>query len=126
MSRELELWIDDLGKAGDELHQEAKHVVEKGALNVKKDWRERWLGHSHIPELPWAVTYDIVADEETVISYEIGPDKAKPQGPLGNIIEFGTLNNAPIPGGMPALEAEEPRFTRAVADLGVQLLTGTS
>lgn len=124
MSRDLELWIEDLGKAGDELHQEARHVVEKGALNVKQDWRDRWMGHPHIPHLPWAVTYDITADDDTIISYEIGPDKDLLQGPLGNIIEFGTGNNAPIEGGMPALDAEEPRYTRAVEDLGVQLLTG--
>lgn len=124
MSRDLELWIEDLGKAGEELHQEARHVVEKGALNVKQDWRDRWMGHPKIRHLPWAITYDITADDDTIISYEIGPDKDLLQGPLGNIIEFGTVNNAPIEGGMPALDAEEPRYTRAVGDLGVQLLTG--
>lgn len=124
MSRDLEAWIADLGHAGDELHQEARHVVEKGALNVKKDWRDRWLGHPHFLSLPWAIGYDITRDDDTMISYEIGPDKDKRQGPLGNIIEFGTVNNGPIPGGMPALDAEEPRFMRAVEDLGEQLLAG--
>lgn len=126
MSRDLEAWIADLGKAGDELHDEARQVVSKGALNVKQDWRDRWLGHPHIPELPWAISYDLTHDDDTMITAQIGPDKDKTQGPLGSVIEFGTVNNAPIPGGMPALDAEEPGYVRAVEDLGEQLLAGTT
>lgn len=123
MSRELEAWIADLGKAGDGLHDEARHVVEKGALNVKKDARERWQGMPHAPSLPWAVGYDIT-DDETTISAEIGPDKDMRQGALGNLLEYGSINNAPRPALNPALDVEEPRFVQAVEDLGEQLLAG--
>lgn len=89
---------------------EAKKVVSKGALNVKSEWRRRWRGIAHAPRLPLSISYDITeaADE---IRAEIGPvDGPALQGFLGAIIEFGGIHNAPIPGGLPALQAEEPRF----------------
>lgn len=98
-------------------------VVNKGAVNVKKDWRQRWSGIAHAPALPAAVTYDITYGLGR-IEAEIGPDKDLRQGPLGNIIEFGTVNNAPIPGGLPALAAEAPRFERALGDIGGRMLEG--
>lgn len=95
---------------------EARKVVQKGALNIKKDWRRRWSGMAHLPRLPYAVTYDTTFSGQQA-GAEIGPDKDRPQGALGNIPEFGTVNNAPIPGGAPALESERPRFERAMNDL---------
>jgi hypothetical protein len=94
-------------------------VVAKGALNIKNDWRQRWSGIGHAPALPAAVTYDMTYWFGSV-GAEIGPDKGKPQGPLGNLIEFGSVNNAPIPGGLPALQAEEPKYVRSLEDLAVK------
>lgn len=100
---------------------EARKVVAKGALNIKKDWQKRWSGHPHFPALPAAISYDLDEGRDWV-GAEVGPDKGKPQGALGNLIEFGSVNNAPIPGGLPAGQAEAPRFEQALADLGVGLL----
>ena len=93
--------------------------VNRGAFNIKRDWKQRWEGHDHIPHLPNAISYDVYRRGDFVGS-EIGPDKDKRQGPLGSLVEFGSINNAPIPGGVPALELEEPRFVDAMADLGEQ------
>jgi hypothetical protein len=115
--------IQDLGQASKDVIDQGAKVVSKGALNIRRDWRGRWTGYPHIKMLPYAISYDTrrhVAD----ITAEIGPDKDKPQGPLGNLIEFGSVNNAPIPGGIPALDAEDPRFAQAVANLGQSLLQG--
>lgn len=98
-------------------------VVTKGNINIKKDWRQRWSGIGHAPALPAAITDDVSYGLLTVRG-EVGPDKDRRQGPLGNIIEFGTENNAPIPGGLPALEAEAPRFERALGELGGRMLEG--
>lgn len=111
----------DLRRIPADFPKRVGQVVSKGAYNIKKDWKDRWSGHAHIPALPRAITYDLTVrarDSEA----EIGPDKAKRQGPLGNIIEFGTENNAPIPGGLPALAAEEPKFVNAIADLAEGVL----
>lgn len=98
-------------------------VVTKGAVNVKTDWRQRWSGIGHAPALPAAVTFDVTYGFGR-IEAEIGPDKDMRQGPLGNIIEFGTENNAPIPGGLPAAAAEAPRFEKALGDIGGRMLEG--
>jgi hypothetical protein len=91
-------------------------VVSKGALNVKNDWRKAWSGIGHAPALPAAVTYETKVNLRSVEA-EIGPDKDRRQGALGNIIEFGTSKNGPRPGGAPALEREASRFEAAAAAL---------
>lgn len=111
-----------LRAAAEQAPEETRKVVEKGAVEIKKEWRRRWTGLAHAPAVGRAVTYDVTASGSTV-SAEIGPDKAKRQGALGNLIEFGSINNAPRPGGLPALEAERPRFEDAMGVLAVTLIT---
>lgn len=96
---------------------EARKVVAKGLLNIKADWRRRWTGYPHVRALPFAITYETAAIGPRV-SGEVGPDKNRPQGPLGNLLEYGSPNNAPIPGGAPALRTEQPKFERAMEALG--------
>ena len=112
---------DAFDKAGALLLPAAKAVVAKGSLNIKKDWKARWSGFAHAPALPHAVTYDTKSGAD-VIESEIGPDKGRAQGALGNLLEFGSENNAPIPGGLPALSAEEPRFVRASEEMVADVL----
>lgn len=94
-------------------------VVQKGALNIKNGARERISGHPHAPAYPSAIGYDSKVGP-TSAEAEIGPDKQKRQGALGNILEHGTLNNAPIPHMRPAADEELPRFERALEDLAVK------
>ncbi len=98
-------------------------VVTKGALNIKNDWRRRWSGIGHAPAVPYSITYDIKALGSR-LEAEIGPDKSRRQGALGNILEFGTVNNAPRPGGLPALQAEEPKFVQNISELPEKVLGG--
>lgn len=100
---------------------DVRAVVQKGALNIKQDWQARWRGHPHIPALPSAISYDTDYSGGGVRA-EIGVDKGKRQGPLGNIIEFGTPKNAPIPAGLPALKTEQPKFEKALAEVLGKLL----
>lgn len=99
----------------------ARAVVEKGALNIKNSWRSTWSGLSHAPSLGAAVTYDINVTSHGVEA-EIGPDKSLPQGALGNLLEYGSRNNAPIPGGGPALDRELPGFAEAMEKLAERAL----
>jgi hypothetical protein len=114
---------DDLQQAADDAVKGAKGVVAKGSLNIKKDTQRAWSGFKHAPALPRAVGYDTKVSG-TLVSSEIGPDKAKRQGALGNLLEYGSVNNAPHPALNPALDAEDPRFTSALEDLGIDLLEG--
>lgn len=107
----------DLEAAGGRALAGTRGVLQKGAQNIKSGTQRRWSGHAHAPALPRAVTYDT---HETLSGgwAEIGPDKEKRQGALGNLFEYGSVKNAPIPGLAPELALEEPRFLKAMGDLG--------
>lgn len=107
----------DLEAAGVRALTGTREVVQRGALNIKRGTQKRWSGHAHAPALPRAVTYD-THDTLTGASAEIGPDKDKRQGALGNLFEYGSVKNAPIPGLAPELALEEPKFLKALGDLG--------
>lgn len=113
MSDELGEWAKDIGNVAG-LMTSVIAVTEKAAVNIKKDWQAAWKGHPHFKALPFAIGYDRTLSL-TALEYVIGPDKDKRQGALGNIIEFGTVNNAPIPGGLPAQEKELPRLEAQLA-----------
>lgn len=100
---------------------DVRKETQDSALRIKTDWRRRWSGFKHAPRLPYAVTYETKV-LGGLIDAEIGPDKDRPQGALGNLFEYGSVKNAPIPGGAPALEAERPRFEKAIESLAVKSL----
>lgn len=120
---ELRTLMADLTRAQSRAVGEVTAVVNRGALNIKADWAARWSGMAHAPALPAAVTYDMVAWGMTIRA-EIGPDKARRQGALANLIEFGSIKNAPRPGGLPALAAEQPRLEAALAAIADPLRRG--
>lgn len=96
-------------------------ATTKGALNIKTDAARRISGLAHAPAYPRSITFDVYPIWRGVVA-EIGPDKDKRQGSLGNILEYGTVKNAPRPHLGPALEAEQPRFEAAIAALAVRAL----
>jgi hypothetical protein len=112
----LRLLAADLAREAKIAPAEGRKVVQKGLLNIKQDWRKRWSGLPHAPRLPYSITYD-TKQIGGRIEGEVGPDKDRPQGALGNLLEFGSLNNAPRPGGTPALATEKPKFEKAMEDL---------
>jgi hypothetical protein len=114
---------EDLEYARDHVLEETRKVVKRGANNIKKDAKERWSNLAHAPALPRAISYDVTVSGST-ISAEIGPDKEKRQGALGNLLEYGSVNNVARPALGPALDAEEPRFLKALEDMAAGLLEG--
>jgi hypothetical protein len=117
---------DDLSRLVHDLEQEAvvtarevTKVVSKGALNIKRDWRKRAQGIAHAPRYPLSINYDLHE-----FSAEIGPeDSPENQGFLGPILEFGGAHNGPRNDGGQALDAEAPRFEKALHDLLGKRLT---
>lgn len=101
---------------------EAKKVLSRAALNVKNDAKKKVSGIKHAPAYPRAITYDTDWNG-TLGRAEIGPDKDKRQGALGNILEYGTVNNPPYAHLGPALDYEGPNFERYLGELGEDLLT---
>lgn len=108
----------DFDEAARVAPEEVRKVIQKGALNIKKDWARRWSGHPKIRMLPSAITYDTV-QRGYHSEAEIGPDRARSGAALANLIEyeFGGIHSAPIPGGAPALESERPRLEKSLENL---------
>lgn len=111
--------VADLSRASVTAGAAAHKVVAKGALNVKKDWQQRASGLAHAPLYPASITYETKIKGLGVEAL-IGPDKSLPQGALGNLITYGSVNNPPTGDDVAVAEAEAPRFAaalQAVADL---------
>lgn len=116
MSDDLHRLAVDLASAATEAQAGVRAVVQKGALNVKTDAQRFAAGLAHAPHYPRSITFDTKVTAAGVEA-EIGPDKSRTQGALGNILEYGTSKNAPVAHLGPALDREGPRFEKAMADL---------
>lgn len=97
-------------------------VVKKGAQNVKTGMARDAADIGHAPHFPASITYDILPRGLRTIAADIGPDKGKRQGALGNILAFGTSKNAPVWNHAGALEREAPKVEAALVDLTVRAL----
>lgn len=104
---------------------QAVAVVNRGALNVKNGWKANATATArrHARLYPNSISYDM-RPHPTGAQAEIGPDKSKPQGALGNLLEFGSVKNPPHNDGGRALEAEAPAFMAHVAAIGMQMGRG--
>ncbi|MFJ2579965.1 hypothetical protein [Kitasatospora aureofaciens] len=91
-----------------------RKAVTVTARAVRDDARSRIAGHRYLPRYPASITYD-VKTTPTGVQAEIGPDKGRPQGALGNLIEYGSSHNAPLPHLGPALDAAEPDAENSVS-----------
>lgn len=94
-------------------------VVAKGALNIKTEAARFASGIRHAPAYPRSITFDLGTNG---LSAEIGPDKGRRQGALGNILEYGTSKNPPLAHLGPAFDREVPRFVTAIEAVAGGLL----
>lgn len=117
----LDELVADLRDAPGKAQRKVDAVVKKGAVNIRDDARRLISGLRHAPLYPQSISFD--ADwKGSTYEAEIGPDKDRPQGALGNLLEYGSANNAPLAHLGPALDLEGPRFEKAISDLGGELL----
>lgn len=120
MSDSLEALTADLRRAGSEaMKREVEGVVKRGAMNIKRDWRDnaKATSGSHARAYPYSISFDgpdrVGANEIVAV---IGPDKDKPQGALGNLLEYGDggAKNPPHNDGKRAADKEQDRFANAI------------
>lgn len=110
---ELSKLAADLGEVSKAVGPFARKAVEVTARKVRDDWRDNAKGMTHAPAFPYSITYDIKggnAIRGSAIDAEIGPDKGRPQGALGNLIEYGSVNNPPQGLGHGALQRNQEDF----------------
>lgn len=103
-------------------------ALEVTGRNVRDTARDNAMGMAHAPAFPFSITYDMVGDSHGGgalgafiggrggynLQMDIGPDKDRPQGALGNLIEYGSVNNPPQGIMHGALQANEADFERGV------------
>jgi hypothetical protein len=105
----------ELGAAAGDVPKKMRPVVQRGALNIKKQMQAEASGHRRFPAFPASISYD-TQSSRSEISAEIGPDKDKRQGALGNILYFGTVKNTAVLNINAPLDNEEPKFLKAIED----------
>jgi hypothetical protein len=104
----------------EEAPREARGNLRKGvtvtAHNIKDAWAGKVEGSPGLEGLASAVTYDVLSDNSPVapITAEIGFDKGRRQGPLGNISEFGTAHHPPRGYGLAALQENIEDFEKGI------------
>ena len=108
----------DLGKVASSALGDVDKVVKKGAQNLKEDYAAQASASTHFGDgLPEAITYDSFYLPGRV-QYEVGPDKWRRGGALGNIFFFGTPRGGGGTGDIDGpLDREQPRMMRALDDL---------
>lgn len=117
----LDELVSDMSNAPGKAQRSVVGVLHKGALNVRDDWRQRASGLRHAPLYPNSITADFGWDGSAYVA-EVGPDKSRPQGALGNLITYGSVNNPPSGDDVAVADAEAPRFEKAMQDLADGLL----
>jgi len=114
---ELTQLAADLGKVGDKVGPNINSAIKGTSLGVKKAWQEPLRGSKTLGGLVPALSFDITTGQffgVSVIKSEIGFDKDKAQGPLGNISEYGSPTIAGRGYGIAALEANQEDFVRGL------------
>ncbi len=79
----------------------------RAGKNIRDEARRFATGLSYAPLYPSSITYETSFDALGVKA-EIGPDKNLKQGALGNLLEYGSVNNAPHAHLAPAYDREVP------------------
>lgn len=95
------------GKAVAAVHAATKTSAEKVAERMRADAE----GSTLYPHFPKTISAGMRSFVGSTIEYEVGPDKNYGrQGALGNILYFGTSNNAPVLNINVGIDAEEPAW----------------
>lgn len=116
---QLDALAVDLADVPAETMPKFRQVVSKGALNVKNDLRDGAAGGHTYRHFGRSIDFDLTDDG---LGAEIGPNKDRIQGALGNILYFGTSKNAPVLDINGPLHREEPRLADAIADVAEDIL----
>lgn len=106
----------NLGKTSEEIYAEVDAVSSKGALNIKNEMIADARSSVHFKGMASSITYEH-SNSKSVIRREIGPDKGRRGGALGNIYYFGTSRGGGSGDLEKPLRTEGPRFEKALADL---------
>jgi hypothetical protein len=130
-SDELREFAKDLRAAGSGIASKVLPVVHKGANNIKRQHRREMRASTHFKGVAQSIDYSMkygtgsrASGGAGAIEAEIGPRSGPGSaGALANIAYFGSSRGGgTVPDPKGALEAEAPRFEKALADVVEGLL----
>lgn len=117
---EVDRLAADLGRIPGRMVPSMIAAVTKSATSVRDAMRADARGHAHSPHFPNSITAEVKV-KVGQIEAEVGPDKGLTQGALGNILYFGTSMNGPVLNINGPLDAESPKFQKAIEDAAGKL-----
>lgn len=124
-SSELNRLVAELHDVPENAHDNIRKAVQFTAHGIKGTAKEFASGIAHAPHYPAAITYDTkdrgVGDG---VSAEIGPDKDRRQGALGNFLEYGDPRTPPQAHLGPALDIWTPDLTKGLEKAAADALDG--
>lgn len=108
--------VEHLGAIADQAYDEVDAVVMKGAVNVKTEMVADASASEHFKGMAGSITFEH-HNTRDVIRREIGPDKGRRGGALGNIYYFGTSRGGGSGDIEKPMNSEEPRFAAGIQAL---------
>ena len=116
---ELREFSTELGKVPTKVVTGVRPAVVKAGVNMKNQLREEMDRSKHF-RASRSIDFDV---SDGGLAVEVGPSKGKP-GSIANIAYFGGVNGGggTVPDPRGALEAEAPRFEKALTDLVGEIL----
>lgn len=110
---ELRQFAIAVGRVADGAFDDVDGVISKGAVNVKGEMIADVAASPHFKGMAGSITYDS-QNARNVSRREIGPDKGRRGGSLGNIYYFGTSRGGGSGDIEKPLRSEEPRLLAAM------------
>lgn len=115
-SAEFRKLASDLGRIAGSAVKDVDGVLQKGALNIKNEMAADATASEHFKGMAGSFSYESRYSVGTP-RYEVGPDKGRSGGALGNIYYFGTSRGGGTGDIEKPLRSEEPRLTSALESL---------
>ncbi len=114
---ELAAAIRDLDEIPTHVKVGAHRVVETHADKLRDQWRDfaRDTAGKHGKHYPNAITASPTSAGLGDVSWEVGPESARPQGNMS--FEYGSVNQPPHLDGARAAQVIEPLFMKAVTEM---------
>ena len=118
-AHEVKEFASELGKVPRKVGSGVRPAVGKAGVNMKKQLREEMDKSKHF-KASRSINFDV---SDGGLAVAVGPSKGKP-GSIANIAYFGGVNGGggTVPDPRGALEAEAPRFEKALTDLVGEIL----
>ena len=111
----------DLAKAGLLAGPRTYGATYRAGTRLRDTARQLAPSSPVVRHYPSSITADTDVEDLEIVT-RVGPDKDRVQGPLGNILEYGTATTPPHAHLGPALDRVAPGWVDEITDIAGKLL----